>query len=105
MPSGWLYATYHLSGEPRTTIEFLDESPLELDQTKPKEQGRLPPIPISKVALEYMGVEPKIGGIFPPKMDGFISCKTLLKWMILGGKHPLFLGVPLFLETPTWINL
>ena len=48
----------------------------------------------------YMGVEPKIGGFYPPKMDGenFME-NPMNKWMILGG------GPPLFLETPIYIYI
>ena len=39
----------------------------------------------------YMGVEPKIGGFFPPKMDGenFMENHPMNKWMIWGA-HPYF---------------
>ena len=40
-----------------------------------------------------MGVEPKIGGLYPPK------------WMVKIMENPIKmddLGVPLFLETPKW---
>ena len=41
----------------------------------------------------YMGVEPKIGGFYPPKwMVKIMVPNPMNKWMIWGNFQPLFLG-------------
>ena len=47
----------------------------------------------------HMGVEPKIGVLKTPKMDGlYIMENPMNKWMILGGKPPIFGNTHMFCE-------
>ncbi len=50
---------------------------------------------------KHMGVNPKIGGFYPPKMDGenFME-NPMNKWMIWGG-----FTTPIFGLTPTWTSV
>ena len=53
-----------------------------------------------------MGVEPKIGGFYPPKwMVKIMVPNPMNKWMIWEVKTPIFGSTPIFFEYPWQIYI